>query len=93
MVFVLACGLAVGGARAEDGRGRVAGEVTSRDGARLPGVVLLLTSEVGGASTRLSTGSLGTFRSPELAPGTYEVRVWIEDRLQIAAPFTVVTAP
>jgi iron complex outermembrane receptor protein len=74
MVFVLACGLAAGDARAEDGRGRVAGEVTSRDGARLPGVVLLLTSEAGGASTRLSTGSLGTFRSPQLAPGTYEVR-------------------
>lgn len=26
-------------------------------------------------------------------PGNYEVRVWIEDRLQIAAPFTIVAAP
>jgi iron complex outermembrane receptor protein len=74
MVFVLACGLAAGGANGEDGRGRVAGEVTSRDGARLPGVVLLLTSQAGGGSTRFSTGSLGTFRSPELTPGAYEVR-------------------
>ena len=74
MVFVLACGLAAGRANGEDGRGRVAGEVTSRDGARLPGVVLRLTSQSGGESTRFSTGSLGTFRSPELTPGAYEVR-------------------
>jgi iron complex outermembrane receptor protein len=74
LAFVLAWGLAAGGARADEARGRVAGEVTSRDGARLPGVVLLLTSQSGGASTRFSTGSLGTFRSPELAPGAYEVR-------------------
>jgi iron complex outermembrane receptor protein len=73
-VLVLACGLAAAAARAEEPRGRVVGSVTSRDGARLPGVALVVTGATGGASIRLSTGSLGTFRSPDLVPGTYEVR-------------------
>lgn len=58
---------------AEQGRGRIAGSVMSRDGARLPGVGLVL-SRADGWSARMSTGSLGTFRSPELAPGVYQVR-------------------
>jgi len=74
MVLLLACGLAAGEARAEEPRGRIAGSVTSRDGARLPRAALVITGPLGGASLRLSTGSLGTFRSPDLAPGTYEVR-------------------
>ena len=74
LMFVLVVGLAAGEARAEEPRGRVAGQATSRDGARLPGVVLVLRSAAGGASARLSTGSLGTFRSPELVPGAYDVR-------------------
>ncbi|HEX9187160.1 MAG TPA: TonB-dependent receptor, partial [Vicinamibacteria bacterium] len=74
LVLVLACGLAAGRASGEEPRGRIAGQVTSRDGARLPGVVLVVASEAGGGSARLSTGSLGTFRSPDLAPGAYEVR-------------------
>ncbi len=84
MVFVLACGLAAAGTRAGEPRGRIAGSVTSRDGARLPRVALVITSASGGGSTRLSTGSLGTFRSPELAPGDYEVRATLagfEERL------------
>jgi iron complex outermembrane receptor protein len=59
---------------AEEPRGRIAGSVTSRDGARLPRVVLAITSATGGAVARLSTGSLGTFRTPELARGAYDVR-------------------
>ena len=90
MVVVLAFGLAVGEARAEDGHGRVAGEVTSRDGARLPGVVLVLTGEAGGKSTRLSTGSLGTFRSPELAPGAYDVRAALAGFEERVVPGVVV---
>jgi iron complex outermembrane receptor protein len=74
MVFVLACGLAADFPHAGERRGRVVGEAASADGARLPGVVLVLTSEAGGESVRVSTGSLGTFRSPELAPGVYEAR-------------------
>ena len=64
--------------------------MTSRDGARLPGVVLLLTREAGVASTRLSTGSLGTFRSPELAPGTYEVRATLAGFEERVVPGVVV---
>ena len=74
IVFVLACALGAGASRAEDSRGRIAGSVSSRDGARLPRVALVVTAAGGGEGVRLSTGGLGTFRSPELAPGTYEVR-------------------
>ena len=75
MVLVLACGLAADGARAEEARGRIAGSVTSRDGARLPRVALVITGgRRGGSERRVSTGGLGTFRSPDLAPGAYEVR-------------------
>ena len=73
-VLVLACSLAAGGARADGPRGRIAGSVTSRDGARLPRVTLVVTGAASGASARFSTGSLGTFRSPYLVPGAYEVR-------------------
>ena len=49
--------------------------MTSRDGARLPaGRARRSRARRAAASARLSTGSLGTFRSPELAPGVYEVR-------------------
>ena len=78
MVWVLACGVAAGAAgtaEADEPRGRIAGSVTSSDGARLPRVALVIQgSELAGATrTRLSTGSLGTFRSPELEPGVYAV--------------------
>ena len=69
-----AAGLMASLAGAEEPRGRIAGSVTSRDEARLPRVVLVITGATGGAGARLSTGSLGTFRSPELAPGAYDVR-------------------
>ena len=52
----------------------------------------LLTSPAGGASTRLSTGSLGTFRSPELAPGTYEVRATLAGFEERVVPGVVVRA-
>ncbi len=74
MMLFVACGLAAVQVRAEEPRGLITGSVTCRDGARLPRVALVVTGAAGGASVRLSTGSLGTFRSPELAPGSYEVR-------------------
>jgi iron complex outermembrane receptor protein len=74
IVLFVAGGLAAAPARGEDLRGLITGSVASRDGARLPRVALVITNGTGGGSVRLSTGSLGTFRSPELAPGSYEVR-------------------
>jgi iron complex outermembrane receptor protein len=91
IVFVLAGGLAAAGVRAEEGAGRLAGEVLSRDGARLPGVVLVV-SRADGWSARLSTGALGTFRSPELAPGGYEVRASLRGFEEAALPEVVVRA-
>jgi iron complex outermembrane receptor protein len=89
MVLVLACGLAAAEARAEEPRGFITGSVTSRDGARLPGVALVVRGPGGGASARLSTGSLGTFRSPELAPGSYEVRATLAGFEERVVPVVV----
>ena len=90
-VVLWASCLAAGLAGAEETRGRLAGSVTSRDGARLPGVVMVVARADGG-SVRLSTGSLGTFRSPELAPGTYEVRAALSGFEDRVTPDVVVRA-
>jgi iron complex outermembrane receptor protein len=78
MAFVLACGLAAGAAvaRAEAPGGRITGSVTSADGARLPGATVVVRGPAGAPDAsvvRLSSGGLGTFRSPQLGPGAYEV--------------------
>jgi len=75
-VFVsgLVCLLAVSPASAAKELGGLAGSVTSRDGARLPGVTLVVTSVTDGTTFRRSTGSLGTFRVPDLPVGAYELR-------------------
>jgi hypothetical protein len=89
LVLVLACGLAAAEARAEEPRGLIAGSVTSRDGARLPRVALAITGPTGGVSVRLSTGSLGTFRSPDLVPGSYEVRATLAGFEEKVVPVVV----
>jgi iron complex outermembrane receptor protein len=89
MVLVLACGLAAAEARAEEPRGLITGSVTSRDGARLPRVALVVASPTGGTSVRLSTGSLGTFRSPDLVPGSYEVRATLAGFEEKVVPVVV----
>lgn len=73
-VLLLASCLAAGPLAAEASQGYIAGAVTSPDGARLPGVALRIGGRPQAAESRQSTGSLGTFRSPGLAPGLYEVR-------------------
>ena len=66
--------------------GRLTGTVTGPDGARLPGVTVVVTVERDGPSgaaadgvpkgpIRLSTGDVGAWRSPELAPGRYAVEL------------------
>jgi iron complex outermembrane receptor protein len=70
-VAVLAAALVAGATAAE--AARASGSVTGPDGARLPGAQVLLTRELDGARTRVTTGSLGTWRSPEIAVGVYEI--------------------
>jgi iron complex outermembrane recepter protein len=91
LVAVAALLFSAGAAGAQEGRGRLAGSVTSRDGARLPGVVLVL-ARADGFSARLATGSLGTFRSAELAAGTYEVRASLPGFADRLAPEVAVRA-
>jgi len=64
--------LAASLAGAQEPGGRLAGSVTARDGSRLPGVVLTV-ARADGWSAQITTGNLGTFRSGDLAPGTYAV--------------------
>jgi len=89
MVLVLAWGLAASGARAGEPSGRITGTVTCRDGAQLPRVALVLTAEAGGEAVRVSTGSLGTFRSPDLAPGPYELRASLPGFQEKVVPVVV----
>ena len=66
--------LAAAAASAETG-GRIVGSIESRDGARLPAAIITIVNAAGGDVARLTSGGLGTFRSPELAPGNYELVV------------------
>jgi iron complex outermembrane receptor protein len=90
-VLLWASCLAVSVAGAQEVRGRLAGSATARDGARLPGVRLVV-ARADGWSVRLSTGSLGTFRSPELAPGTYTIRATLPGFAERVAPGIAVRA-
>ena len=60
-------------ATAGTGSGRVSGSVSGPDGARLPGVRVTLTSARSGTVARVSTGGLGTWRSPDVPAGAYDV--------------------
>ncbi len=73
-VLLLAASLSAGPLSAQPARGRITGAVTSQDGARLPGVALTIRGAGQETEARQSTGSLGTYRSPALEPGLYEVR-------------------
>lgn len=90
-VVVLACLLAAASSSAEDPRGRITGSVSSQDGARLPGASLRIESD-GRTVARLSSGGLGTFRSPELAPGRYELRVRLTGFEEQSVPAVEVSA-
>ena len=83
--------LAANLAGAQESRGRLAGSVTSRDGARLPGVVVTV-ARADGWSAQVTTGSLGTFRSGDLAPGAYEVRAALPGFAERVAPAVAVRA-
>ncbi|MCL4818956.1 MAG: TonB-dependent receptor [Vicinamibacteria bacterium] len=89
-VVLVGC-LAALPSHAEGPRGRITGSVSSQDGARLPGVSLVVSAG-GRAVARLSTGSLGTFRSPELAPGRYVVKARLAGFEERTAPVVDVAA-
>lgn len=93
---VAAC-LAAGSLFAAEPSARIAGSVTAKDGVRLPGVVLILAPEpepgaVAGAAPaaiRVATGSVGSFRSPALPPGRYEIRASLPGFREAIARATV----
>jgi iron complex outermembrane receptor protein len=86
--LVLTFVLAAAGAWGAEPQGRIAGSVSSGDGARLPGVVLVI-ARADGWSARLSTGSLGTFRSPALVPGSYDVEATLPGFSRRVVPVAV----
>ena len=90
-VWLCVTWLAAGLAGAQDSRGRLSGSVTSRDGARLPGVVLTV-ARADGWSAQVTSGGLGTFRSGDLAAGTYEVRAALPGFAQGLVPSVIVRA-
>jgi len=49
------------------------GAVSDSSGARIPGVPVIVTDVSTNQARRVTTNAEGTFRVPELAPGTYEV--------------------
>jgi len=90
-VWLCVTWLAASVAGAQEPGGRLAGSVTARDGSRLPGVVMTVAG-ADGWSTQVATGSLGTFRSGELAPGAYEVRAALPGFAERVAPAVTVRA-
>ena len=74
LLVIVSC-LAAASAWPEPSKGRLVGSVTSVDGSRLPGAEIVLVRPGKGALARLSTGSLGTYRSPDLDPAVLDVRV------------------
>jgi len=88
------CLLAAGAvsARADGAAGRLHGCVYGPDGARLPGATLVLRQGASGNETRLATGELGLYRSPELSPGSWEVTVELAGLATRVEPAVVVEA-
>ncbi len=90
--LLLAAGLAAWPLCAQAPHGHIAGAVSSQDGARLPGVALSIRGASSGAEARQSTGGLGTYRSPDLPPGVYEVRAALAGFEEAVAPGVEVRA-
>ena len=58
--------------------GSIAGTVEDAQGAPVPGATVLLVSNERGNELTFTTGAYGTFTFPQLAPGTYTLKVSLE---------------
>lgn len=80
---------------AQSGSGRLTGEVEDANGADLPGVTITLASDRLQGDRTLVTEANGTFSSPPLPPGEYEVTFQLEgfqtitERVRISAAQTL----
>ncbi len=90
---IAAClGLLCTATQAQEVPGRIAGSISARDGARLPAASIVVASARDGTTLRLSSGELGTWRSPELAPGAYAVNASLPGFAEKMVPEVVVRA-
>src|SRR3989442_511584 len=71
--------------------GAIAGTVSDRVGAVLPGAAVTVTNKATGASRDVVTGSDGTFSVPSLLPGAYDVLIIAPGFQPIVSPVDVAT--
>jgi hypothetical protein len=62
-------------ALAQSTAGRVLGSVTDSSGASIAGATVVITDAERGTSRTLATDAAGDYVAPDLAPGTYKIRV------------------
>jgi Carboxypeptidase regulatory-like domain/TonB dependent receptor len=74
VVFVWTCCLALS-LRAQSERGTITGTVRDSSGAVVPNATVSVTNVSTGTATSLVTNGSGEFTAPELAAGTYNIRV------------------
>src|SRR4051794_32184384 len=67
--------LTVGGAQAQELRGKISGRVTDPNGAAVPGATVSVTDTARNQTVELTTNSDGLFAANYLLPGTYKVIV------------------
>src|SRR4051794_7603464 len=76
-VFAVACLilLTIGGAQAQELRGKITGRVTDPNGASVAGATVSVTDIARNKTVELTTNSEGLFEAPYLLPGSYRVVV------------------
>ncbi len=75
VLLTLALALMSLGVRAQSTAGRVLGSVTDQSGASISGATVVVTDAERGTSRTLATDASGEYVAPDLAPGTYKIRV------------------
>ncbi len=82
--------LSSGSAMAQDSRGAIAGQVTDKVGAVMPGVTVLLSNLETGQQWKLITNESGNYNAPLLTVGTYRITVehpgfkkFLRDRIEV----------
>ena len=78
VLCLLATMVAAVPAIAQTTSGSIAGTVEDAQGAPIPGANVVLVSNERGNELTFTTGAYGTFTFPQLAPGTYTLKVTLE---------------